>query len=167
MPPSDYLANIDRRTLIIGVATLVVGIILGVGFGLSFSASNKAASQVANNATVTISTPVKEDFYANQSATARGKITKFNNSRLTLRKDDFSEAEFKISPNVRIYKYLSSSSPATVSTDVKSLEIDKDVLLTLTSDDKNEYHISTITFLPPDSPIPLTPATSSPSSVRR
>lgn len=167
MPPSDYLANIDRRTLIIGGATLVVGIILGVGFGLSFSASNKATNQVASNATVTVNSPVKEDFYANQSATAKGRITKFNSSRLTLRKDDSTEAEFKISPNVRIYKYVTSNSPATVSTDVKSLEIDKDVLLNLISDDKNEYHVSTITFLPPDSPIPSTPPTSSPSSARR
>lgn len=167
MPPTDYLTNIDRKTLIIAVATLVVGIILGVGFGLSFSASKKASEQVSSNATVTVNSPVKEDFYVYQSARATGIITKFNSSRLTLEKDDGTDAEFMISPSVRIYKYTSSNSPATVSSDVKSLEIDKEVLINLVSSDNNEYQVSTITFLPPDSPIPPTPATSSPSSIKR
>lgn len=69
--------------------------------------------------------------FKTQSATFQGKITGVSNRTLTVESDTGQTGQFDVSPKISIYKFTPNSSTASASADIKTIETDKQVLISL------------------------------------
>lgn len=106
-------------------------------------------SMLQKNPNVTNQQPAvsKNSLFQTQSATLQGKITKVSDNNITVENDKGEFGTFTASPRMVIYKFNSGSRQATSSSDLKSIEQNQTVILTLTLSG-NDYQIASISYIP-------------------
>lgn len=147
---------LDKKSILVGLVGVLIGLGLGFIIGQKF-ASTKTVQQIAD----TQSQVAVDKAIFNQGATATGRVVAVSPTKLTVVGGDGQKSEFIISPTVNVYIYKDKNSPASVSNDVRSLDINREVLLKMGLEN-NQYVIATITVLPPPSASSTPSASKSP-----
>lgn len=139
----DSFAPRNKKILIVGVVCLALGLMMGIlvdQYLIPRSTSLPGAKQEGG------------DLYINQSATAEGKITGFDGSRITIESQDGKKDILTLGANLYIYKYSDNNSPAKVYFDKSEIELNREVLLNLAAQGDG-FVVTTITYVPtPTSP---------------
>ena len=99
--------------------------------------------------------------FSNGSATATGKVVAISPNKLTVTTLDGQRSEFAISPTVNVYVYKDKNTPASVSNDIKGVDLNREVLLKMGLEN-NQYVVVTITVLPPTQSLSVPTASKSP-----
>ena len=127
------------KLLVIVVVVFLVGVFVGHSL-LGQKVSEKGTSQTTP--------PQKNALFQSQTASIQGKITKVEGSSISVESSQGQSGTFTASNRVVIYKFPAGSRQASASADLKSIELDKKVLLALTLINDN-YQIASISYLPP------------------
>jgi len=134
------------RIVVFIVISLVIGTILGYAIGArandKIMSTNPATVQTDNHPLLT-----------NRSASANGKITKFENNEITLTNETSGSANFKLVENALIFK-LNNGAISSPSSDLKNIILDQQVGVNLTYVE-GEYRVASITYTPIVAPIPV------------
>ncbi len=139
MPPET--PKVDSKNVFIGVAGLVIGLMIGVLIGRNLVGGR--ATQVS----APESSGTTNDLIVSQSATGQGKVVAVNNQKITIEGTDSKRSDFPVSPSVNVYIYKDKVSAATVSNDLTSVEVGKQVLINMGMQN-GQYLVTTITVLP-------------------
>lgn len=83
-----------------------------------------------------------------QTATFQGEIVKVEGQTMEVKSDTGDTGSFPISGNAVIYKYTSTSTQASASSDLKTIETGKMALVMLELLD-NKYQVVSVSYLPP------------------
>lgn len=131
---------------LIGIVFILLAATVGYLFGVSVSTSKISLPQISTRQGVS-----KNPLFKSQTATFQGTITKIDKSNLSVKDESGRTGTFPISSKVTIYKFSGSSRQASASSDIKTLETGKQVLIVLELKDK-EYQVISISYLPPAQP---------------
>lgn len=136
------MEGLNLKTIISSIVLLSLGVAAGFFLG-RFSLS----TQVATNQAVkqTVQAPKVENVFKSETATFQGVVTKAG-EKLTLKNDKGQVADFLISPKAVIYKPTGQKGQASASADIKSVELNKKVLIILELKDNN-YQIISVSYL--------------------
>lgn len=139
---SGRLKYLIPSTLVAMILLLALSYYLSLGGKLpSFKKAQKTASPPPQN-TIKVS-PI----FDSQRATIRGSVSQIkHNSILVIKNRANSTDQFPAAPNLQIYKYKVGSTEATASSDLKSIELDKEALIVLEAI-KGEYKVVSISYL--------------------
>jgi len=149
MPPQTPFSSVDKRLVVVGLLCISIGLIIGFAVGQRTTTTAITNNNPANNADQTL-VKSSNNLIINQSATLQGVIKTIVNSKMSVEGTDGQRLEVNISPKVVIYTYKDSTSPASVSTDVTTLQVDQPVILNLNLLG-DQYYATTITY-----PAPIT-----------
>ncbi len=129
---------------LIGAAILLLG--LGLGFAVcKITDSNKKPTGDSGEF-------VKNKFYTSQSALIRGKVTEVKGNMLSVVNSYNVAGTVKLSQTLYINKASPGAKLAPPSSDIKDLELNKDVLITLETIN-NELQVTMVQFVPNIPPI--------------
>jgi hypothetical protein len=131
----DYRSRSFIVTVFLILLAAGIGFFAGQKYG-EMSRNAKAPKDASNS------------LFANQEATIRGKITQRDNNTLIVKSDSGQSGKVKVSDQVIINRFDERARPATPSSDLRSIELNKDVTLLLNFVN-GEYVVSTITYFPP------------------
>ena len=101
------------------------------------------------------SSTLASSVFKSQTATFQGVITKVDGKNLQVKSDSGNTASFPISERAVIYKFSGKSPQASASSDLKTIETDKQALVMLELLDNN-YQVVSVSYLPPP-PAPPAP----------
>lgn len=90
-------------------------------------------------------TPSPDSLFQTQTATFQGKITKVEGANLQVESETGHKTTFPISNKLTIYKFGANSATASPSADLKTIEVDKLVLIMLELID-GKYQAVTISY---------------------
>ena len=136
--------------------TLILGIVISLVIG--FLVGNASSGTYKNG----ISMPSLQSgnpIFTTQSATVQGKINKVEGNKITVTNLSGNQGEFELSEMTVINKIVTNSNKlntATSSTDLSTLETDKDVSLILQLKD-GKYVVLSVNYTPPALPLPSLP----------
>ncbi len=128
---------------LISAILIVIAAAGGYFFGISVS-----TSKTTPPADVTRPAVTRNPIFKSQTATFQGTITKIDRSSVSLKDESGKTGIFPISAKVVIYKFTGSSRQASASSDIKTAETGKQVLVVLELKD-NQYQVISISYLPP------------------
>lgn len=145
------------------VTVIFVLIAAGSGFylGKTFGYSKIGGPIPANNNSI----------FAQQSATIQGKVTKVDGNTLTVQNNNNVSASFPSADKIFISKVESSNLSATPSSDLKTIELNRDAFINLQIVD-GQYKIVSVAILPQLQPLPpaggqIPPNTATSGAVKR
>lgn len=128
----------DNLKYLLGIVLILIAAAGGYFFGVSRQNSSPGSTKQVS----------KNPLFKSQTATFQGTITKIDGSKLSLKDDSGQAGTFSLSPKVTIYKFSGSTRQASASSDIKTLETGKQVLIVLELKD-NQYQVISISYLPP------------------
>ena len=127
---------------------LVLVAIFGVGgYFIGSKYSFKSGNNPSQMYQMPGETPKANSFFNAQTATLQGVVTKISNTTLTLKSNTSQVSNFPLAKNFVVYTYTDISRTAATSSEVKSIQLNKNATFVLNLID-NTYQITTITFLP-------------------
>lgn len=133
---------------------LAIIVLIAVSATSGFLVGRASNTQSLTTTTTTkTAAPKQNTIFTTQTATVQGKISSVSGSKVTVLNEKNQTGEFTLSPKVVIYKFAPGSSQATATQDIKSIETDKNVLVTLELAN-GQYQVTQIAFLPPPPPPP-------------
>lgn len=128
---------------LVTVILVVVAAVAGFLFGSAGSGKNGLPQITTNNQPVS-----KNPIFKSQTATFQGVITKVSGNSIEVKNDSGQVATFPVAGKVVIYKFTGASPQASASSDLKSIETDKQALVMLELIDSG-YQVVSISYLPP------------------
>ncbi|TSC85723.1 MAG: hypothetical protein G01um10147_1114 [Microgenomates group bacterium Gr01-1014_7] len=128
---------------LVTVILVVVAAVAGFLFGSAGSTKTGLPQITTGNQSV-----AKNPIFKSQTATFQGIITKVDGSELSVKDDSGNTDTFSVSSKAVIYKFTGSSSQASASSDLKSIDTDKQALVMLELID-GKYQIVSVSYLPP------------------
>lgn len=135
---------------LVTVILVVVAAVSGYLFGSAGSAKTKLPQVTTGNQSV-----AKNPIFKSQTATFQGFITKVDGSNLSVKDEKGTTDTFPVSQRAVIYKFKANSPQASASSDLNSIETDKQALVMLELLD-NKYQVVSVSYLPPP-PAPPAP----------
>lgn len=156
MDPAAANDILDKKTALVGLVGVLIGLGLGFIIGQNFGASKGPKEVATQQSQVTADKAI-----FNQGATATGKVVAVSSTKLTIVGTDGQQSEFAVSPTVNVYVYKDKNSPASVANDIKAVDLNRDVLLKMGLEN-NQYVVATITVLPPAQSLASPTASKSP-----
>ena len=133
------------------VVLVVVAAVAGFLFGSAGSAKTKLPQVTTGTGNQSVA---KNPIFKSQTATFQGVITKVDGSNLSVKDDKGQTDTFPVSQRAVIYKFKAGSPQASASSDLKTIETDKQALVMLELVD-DKYQVVSISYLPPP---PVAPA---------
>lgn len=121
----NQAAQINAQSKLVGMVILASLLFLVIGFAVGY----KLNSVPLKNLTKNNSNSLQDQFFQNQSALTQGKITKAENRYLIVTNNQGVAKSFELSPHFVVYVSKESSRYATPSSDIKSVQLNKDASL--------------------------------------
>ncbi len=130
-------------SIVLGILLVLISGFVGYQLGINKpNPTDKKPQSEVQEAKVT-----KNPLFTTQSATIHGKITAINDKLITIQTINNITQQVKIADNVAISKLGNNNRPNPPTSDIKTLESNKNVLLSLEFMD-GEYKVVSITYLP-------------------
>ncbi len=130
---------------LVSVVLIVAAAVLGFLFGV---ASGSKSAYVPAAAPANQSTISQNAIFKSQSAIFQGVITQVSGRTLAVKSDSGQTATFPVAANAVIYKFNGTSPQASSSSDLKTIDLNKQALVQLILTG-NQYQVSSISYLPP------------------
>lgn len=138
------------RIFAVGVIGLIIGGLIGY-FVSSMPGFKKGAASVVQNPFSESQPSEKTNVFSSQSASIQGKITKLDGDRLSITNSAGVSGEFGISPNAMVFKFRNATSQASPSSDLRTVELNKNVVVNLNFEN-DAYLVVSISQLPETTP---------------
>lgn len=143
-PPVVEGKNGRNKLLGVGLAGAAFGVLVGILVGMQIPGRS-----IFSPAPVGQLNGVKDTLLVNESATAVGVITEVSGNRITIKNASGETKQLMLVPNFYVYKFSAKNAPASVFQDVSAIELNKEVVVNLSSSN-GEYLVNTITYLEPE-----------------
>ena len=134
------------RLIVLILIPLIIGAVIG------YSVATRGLLKMMTT-TQPVVTSTENPLLTNRSASANGKITKFENGQITLQNEAGQNASFKLIENALIFK-MNNGQISSPSTDTSNISLNQPVGLNLTYVD-GEYRVASITYSPGFTPPPV------------
>lgn len=137
------------------IAILVVLVLLSGAGGYLLGSRTVLPSATSQQPFALATNTVKTSpLFQNQTASVYGKITKTTDTILTITDKNGRTEEFAISPKFMVYKALNGVRQATASSQISSIDPEKNASIALEVID-GKYQVVSVTYLP-ETPLPPT-----------
>ncbi len=146
---SRSINNEFMRKVYYSLGVLAIVVISGtIGYFIGTKYSPTSNSTSSQSYKMPGEKPKADSFFNAQTATLQGVVTKVSTNKiLTLKSKTSQVSDFPLAKNFVVYTYTDTSRTAAASSEVKSIQLNKNATFVLNLLD-NTYQITTITFLP-------------------
>ena len=104
----------------------------------------------------------QNSIFSSQTATIQGEITNVNGPKISIKNNNGQTGDFSLSQRAVIYQFKPGSNTASASSDVKTIETGKKVVVVLQLND-DKYEIVSISYIQQRPASSASPSPSSPS----
>ena len=122
----------------------IIAIILIIVFAVGGFLLGKSVSQNSTQSKTT--SPKQNSIFSSQTATIQGEITKVNNGTISVKSNSGQTGDFPLSPRAVIYQFKPGATTASASSDLKTIETGKPVVLVLELKD-GTYQVVSISYI--------------------
>ncbi len=133
---------------LVSVVLIVAAAVLGFLFGTASAGKTNYSMAPAPAGSQQQSVVSQNPIFKSQSAIFQGVITQVSGKNLLVRDDKGATATLPVSSKLVIYKFNGTSPQASASSDLKSIDLNKQVLVMLELSG-SQYQVTSVSYLPP------------------